>query len=52
MNEAQKIDEVYREFLSKMHFLKTRRDQLIRDYRKKLEEAKISLLKKEIDIDN
>jgi hypothetical protein len=49
-NTNTDIEQEYREFLAKLDLLKKKQEQLIKEYREKLEQRKISRLKEQLDI--
>jgi len=44
------IEQEYQTFLADLEIIKKKQEQLIRDYQEKLEQQKISRLKKQLDI--
>ncbi len=44
------IEQEYQEFLAKLDLLKTEQEQLIEEYRQKLEQRKLLLLREQLNI--
>lgn len=44
------IEQEYQEFLTKLDLLKNEQEQLIKEYREKLEQRKLSRLREQLDI--
>jgi hypothetical protein len=48
-NVAVEIEKEYREFLAKLDLLKEQQEELIKEYREKLEQRKLSQLREQLN---